>query len=83
LIFDAMGNLYGTTTYGGVHGDGTVFELTPKAGGVWQERVLRSFDSTDGGNPYSGLIFDASGNLYGTTYGGGTHSDGAVFEIKR
>jgi uncharacterized repeat protein (TIGR03803 family) len=82
LAFDALGNLYGTTTEGGVYGDGTVFELAPNAGGAWKETVLRSFNSTNGETPYSGLAFDASGNLYGTTYGGGTHSDGAVFEIK-
>jgi uncharacterized repeat protein (TIGR03803 family) len=82
LVFDALGNLYGTTSNGGVHGDGTVFELTPKGDGAWQERVLLSFNSANGENPYSGLMFDASGNLYGTTYGGGTHGDGTIFEIK-
>jgi uncharacterized repeat protein (TIGR03803 family) len=82
LVFDALGNLYGTTTEGGVYGDGTVFELARNVGGAWKERVLHSFNSTNGETPYSGLIFDASGNLYGTTYGGGTHTDGTVFEIK-
>ena len=47
---------------------GTVFELTPAAGGSWTEKVLHSFGSgTDGSNPYASLIFDAAGNLYGTT----------------
>jgi hypothetical protein len=62
-------------------GGGTVFELTPQAGGGWTEQVLYSFGKgPDGGNPYAGLIFDAAGNLYGTTAEGGTYSAGTVFE---
>ena len=68
LIFDAAGNLYGTTLYGGTYGYGTVFELTPGAGGGWTETVLHNFGyGKDGAVPYAGLIFDAAGNLYGTT----------------
>jgi uncharacterized repeat protein (TIGR03803 family) len=84
LIFDAAGNLYGTTYQGGGYGVGTVFELTPTAGGGWTETVLHSFNynnSTDGAYPQAGLIFDAAGNLYGTTAGGGTYGRGAVFEL--
>ena len=83
LVFDAVGNLYGTTLEGGTYGRGTVFELTPAAGGGWTEKVLHSFNhnGTDGYSPYAGLIFDAAGNLYGTTYGGGTNSYGTVFEL--
>src|ERR1019366_6272522 len=89
LIFDAAGNLYGTTYGGGTYTSctssdycGTVFELTPAAGGGWTETVLHSFgNGTDGWAPYAGLIFDAAGNLYGTTYGGGTYSGGTVFEV--
>ena len=52
LIFDAAGNLYGTTVEGGTYGGGTVFELTPTAGGGWTEKVLHSFgNGTDGANP--------------------------------
>ena len=82
-IFDAAGNLYGTTWAGGTYEGGTVYELTPAAGGGWTEKVLYSFNSTGtGGNaPYSGLVFDAVGNLYGTTYYGGTYSAGTVFEL--
>jgi uncharacterized repeat protein (TIGR03803 family) len=83
LIFDTTGNLYGTTLYGGAHGNGTVFELTPEVSGSWTETVLHNFDDNgkDGNNPYAGVIFDAVGNLYGTTYGGGTYDGGTVFEL--
>jgi uncharacterized repeat protein (TIGR03803 family) len=83
LIFDAAGNLYGTTQYGGTYGLGTVFELTPAGGGSWTEKVLYSFsgNGTDGATPEAGLIFDAAGNLYGTTYQGGTYGYGTVFEL--
>ncbi len=88
LIFDAAGNLYGTTSAGGTYQDfGTVFELMPTKGGGWTEQVLHSFaPGTDGANPSAGLIFDAAGNLYGTTSYGGTYtcdgtSCGTVFEV--
>ena len=82
LIFDAAGNLYGTTHQGGTYGAGTVFELMPGAGGTWTEQVLHSFsDGADGGDPEAGLILDTAGNLYGTTATGGTYRDGTVFEL--
>jgi uncharacterized repeat protein (TIGR03803 family) len=83
LIFDKAGNLYGTTRGGGAYVYGTVFELTPKAGGGWTEKLLHSFGSStdDGAFPEVGLIFDKAGNLYGTTYGGGAYTDGTVFEL--
>ena len=68
-VIDAAGNLYGTTQSGGAHGDGTVFELSPSAGG-WTQNLLHSFTGgEDGGDPYGGLSFDSSGNLYGATPG--------------
>src|SRR5271157_110097 len=81
LIFDAAGNLYGTTAYGGTYGGGTVFEVTPAAGGGWTEQVLRSFNGTDGAFPSAGLIFDAAGSLYGTASEYGAYGDGTVFEL--
>jgi uncharacterized repeat protein (TIGR03803 family) len=83
LIFDAKGNLYSTTVQGGMYNNGTVFELVPGTKGKWSEKVLHNFNhNTDGGSIlYSGLIFDAKGNLYGTTYVGGAYSFGTVFEL--
>jgi uncharacterized repeat protein (TIGR03803 family) len=86
VIFDSQGNLYGTTAGGGTdqYGPGVVFELMPGAGGVWAEKVLYVFktnDGWDGSAPYGGLVFDSSGNLYGTTSSGGLHGLGTVFEV--
>jgi uncharacterized repeat protein (TIGR03803 family) len=87
LIFDAVGNLYGTTEYAGVNGAGNVFELSPQANGKWTKMVLYSFcpdrsRCADGANPAGGVIIDSSGNLYGTTSGGGSGNRyGVVFEL--
>ena len=81
LIFDQVGNLYSTTTLGGA-GYGTVFELTPNQDGSWTESVLYSFTGgADGADPFAGLIFDQAGNLYGTTYQGGSAGVGTVFQL--
>jgi uncharacterized repeat protein (TIGR03803 family) len=82
VIFDRAGDLYGTTTRGGANDSGTAFELTPGSGGVWTETILYNFDGGLTGGPYAAMIFDAHGNLYGTTLGGGVNNDGTVFEIK-
>jgi uncharacterized repeat protein (TIGR03803 family) len=84
LILDAVGNLYGTTSGGGL-GGGTVFRLVPNVGGS-QKTLLYTFtDLADGGEPVAALVMDASGNLYGTTHHGGDAEDyyghGVVFEI--
>jgi uncharacterized repeat protein (TIGR03803 family) len=82
LVFDAAGNLYGTTIDSGNTYSGTVFELSPGANGQWTETVLYRFaGGTDGTAPFGGLIFDTAGNLYGTTYQGGTYAAGTVFEL--
>jgi len=79
LIMDAMGNLYGTTCYGGPSDYGTVFKLT--ANGT--ETVLYAFgaQTNDGAGSQAGLLADKYGNLYGTTWGGGTYGSGTVFKL--
>lgn len=82
MIFDAAGNLYGTTAAGGSYGNGTIYELKPQEGGDWKEEILHSFgEGSDGGTPYTGLIFDGDGNLYGTTAGGGAYGFGTAYEL--
>jgi uncharacterized repeat protein (TIGR03803 family) len=89
LTFDAAGNLYGTTAYGGSLGGGTVFQLKPGAGGTWTSTILYNFSDKgqDGNNPVSGLVFDAGGNLYGVTEFGGSKACtfgggcGTVYEL--
>jgi hypothetical protein len=69
LVFDEAGNLYGTAEGGSCCG--IVFELSPRGGGQWIETTLYSFQPTnDGTGPNGGLIFDSSGDLYGTTADG-------------
>jgi uncharacterized repeat protein (TIGR03803 family) len=80
LVFDAAGNLYGTTYFGGNIGPGTAFQLSPSGSG-WTETILQDFGSSSNGNyPYAGLIIDNSGNLYGAT-AFGPIGDGTVFEL--
>jgi len=79
LIFDAAGNLYGTTALGGTSQGGTVFELTPANGGKWKEKILYSF--SNGSEPLAPVVFDSKGNLYGTTFYGGTFGDGTLFRL--
>ncbi len=81
LIFDAGGNLYGTTYYGGIHQLGTAYELSPRGGGSWTERVLHSFNGGDGQYPQAALLLDSNGNLFGTTRLGGIHNEGTIFEL--
>jgi len=82
LISDAAGSLYGTTYFGGANGIGSVFKLT-NSNGKFKESVLYSFkNGTDGNSPTSTLVFDANGNLYGTTSAGGDgNGDGTVFKL--
>jgi uncharacterized repeat protein (TIGR03803 family) len=95
LVFDASGNLYGEAAAAGAStacsdGCGTIFELSPSSSGTWTFSVIYNFtgiSSGDGSAPTGGLIFDASGNLYGTATDGGTGTSncgigcGEVFEL--
>jgi uncharacterized repeat protein (TIGR03803 family) len=79
LVMDNSGNLYGTTRAGGSSGAGTVYKVNIK---TKQETVLYSFTGQpDGGTPLSGLVMDQSGNLYGTTFAGGSSNDGTVYKV--
>jgi uncharacterized repeat protein (TIGR03803 family) len=78
VVYDAAGNLYGTTENGGdSNDDGTVFMLD----NTGKETLLHTFNGTDGSRPMAGVIRDAAGNLYGSTYQGGAFGYGTVFEI--
>jgi uncharacterized repeat protein (TIGR03803 family) len=81
VVFDANGNLYGTTGYGGPYFRGDVFELSPSGGGTWTETILHTFGYGDGNTPDAGVILDASGNVYGTTFSGGQGGAGTVYEL--
>jgi len=87
LIFDSLGNLYGTALGGGTH-RGVVFRLKPpKSGNSWPLTVLYNLaGSPDGDHPTAGLIFDSNGDLFSTTEWGGTGQScqggcGTVFEV--
>ena len=88
LVIDSAGNLYGVTPLGGGRKLGVVYELTPEAGSGWKEKIIHTFvGGSDGRSPQAGLIIDEKGNLYGTTYQGGTGTNcgafacGTVFEL--
>jgi len=91
VVFGPDGLLYGTTSSGGAEGYGTVFSLRPPATACttalcpWAETILYSFTGgADGAYPQFGdLAFDQAGNIYGTTYGGGSSNDGVVFKLAR
>ena len=78
VVMDSSGNLYGTTMYGGANNDGTVYEI---ACGSTSLTTLGSFGVSTGYFPDGGLALDSNGNIYGTTEGGGSASDGTLFEI--
>ena len=82
VIFDGVGNLYGTTFRGGAKKQGVVFQLTPVVGGGWKETVLHSFigSKKDGGNPWGAIVMDQAGNIYGVT-NAGNGTKGSVFEL--
>ncbi len=75
LLMDAAGNLYGTHHggYAVLSPHGSVFKLTPSANGwIYTDSVRLQRHETTAHGPEDGLVMDATGNLYGTTSGGGT-----------
>jgi len=79
LLEDSKGNFYGVTIFGGGSANvGTVFKL---AASGKESIVYRFTGGTDGAKPFSGVIQDSQGNLYGTTYEGGASGNGVIFEI--
>ncbi len=85
LVFDAAGNLYGTTLYGGKFGVGTIFQLKV-SNGKYTYKGIHSFASSASSAyyPYAGLVVDSkNGYLYGTTYNGGViWNAGAVYQMR-
>jgi uncharacterized repeat protein (TIGR03803 family) len=81
LVADTQGDLYGTTSGGSESDPGCVFELTPDGESGWREKTIHFFDVNDGYQPVSALVFDPTGNLYGTAGSGGLYGGGVVFEL--
>jgi uncharacterized repeat protein (TIGR03803 family) len=85
VVLDGQGNVYGTTSGGGLYGAGTVYRLTRQSNGVWSESIIHSFlpsPSTKGDGPFGGPILDLEGKIYGTTAaGGGPNTYGLVYKL--
>jgi len=82
VVVDAAGNVYGGALGGGASTLGTVYKLTPGAGGAWTFTLLHAFAGRpDGATLYATPVLDRAGNLYGTTYEGGAANKGAVYTI--
>jgi uncharacterized repeat protein (TIGR03803 family) len=81
LVRDAAGNLYGTTSEGGL-GSGAIFKLSPIGGGQWTETVVHAFQGPpDGAFSYNGMVVDRFGNFYGATVHGGDNDDGSIYKF--
>jgi uncharacterized repeat protein (TIGR03803 family) len=81
LVRDAAGNLYGTTSEGGL-GSGVIFKLSPIGGGQWTQSVVHPFAGPpDGAFAYNGLVVDRFGNFYGATVHGGDNDDGCIYKL--
>jgi uncharacterized repeat protein (TIGR03803 family) len=93
-IWDGRGNMFGTTSFGGIYskdchpyytlGCGTIYERTPNGDATWTYTVLHRFmqsSTADGQSPYSGLVMDEAGDFYGATVAGGAFGNGTIFEL--
>ncbi len=96
LIIGPDGSFYGTTEEGGIEAQsgtsslGVVFKLSPPPRACltalcpWTATVLYKFkDSPDGSYPHSNVAFDREGNIYGTTFEGGSVGYGSVFKLAK
>ena len=82
LMMDSQGNLYGTTAWQGAHDYGQVFKLSPDGNGGYNYTDLHDFTCGDDGcGPWSNVVMDSAGNLYGTTAYGGANNGGVVWKI--
>jgi uncharacterized repeat protein (TIGR03803 family) len=81
LVFDRVGNLYGTTSEGGL-GTGTIFKLSPVGGGQWMETVVHMFEGPQMARfPITGWLSIRLGNFYGATVHGGVDDDGSIYKF--
>lgn len=90
-IWDAKGNMWGVTTYGGTAqsacmgpvGCGVIFAMTPNSDGTWTYHVAHRFGASqyDGERPYGSLAMDSAGNFYGGTWLGGRYNNGTIFKF--
>ncbi len=81
VVIDQSGNYYATMSEGGSAGLGAVVQVVPGEG-IYTDHVIYNFSNDQNGNtPWTGLVMDAQGNLYGTTYAGGSGGGGTVFEL--
>jgi uncharacterized repeat protein (TIGR03803 family) len=84
LLIDSSGNVYGTAAEGGAASDGIAFKLSQATKGQWSETILTNFNALASpyiGYPLGNIAFDSAGNIYGSTFEGGSDSDGTVFEL--
>jgi uncharacterized repeat protein (TIGR03803 family) len=81
VIIDAAGDLFGTTHSGGASGAGTVYELVKSGAGYTLSTLLTFTGGADGATPVGALIADSHGNLFGTTFAGGSGGVGTEFEL--
>jgi uncharacterized repeat protein (TIGR03803 family) len=78
VTLDALGNIYGTTNFGGANGDGAIFKLAPDG----TQTLLHSFSSGAGGSIPDGAVTIASnGSLFGTTESGGSTDNGVIYKL--
>jgi len=81
LVQGLDGNLYGTTSAGGAHGQGTVFKINPSGTLTTLYNFCANSNCTDGSAPQGGLVLGTDGNLYGMTFSGGARGTGTVYKI--